>query len=113
MNLRCAFVALLLFAIEYADVSGCYFERALHFVPVRRRKRIISEKSGGFNPPARADLKYVRGGQISCFRRNPFRFRDNGKDGLSYLGQQVVRYVPIKAEIEVSLGPDDLVVYET
>jgi len=40
-------------------------------------------------------------------------FRDNGKDGLSYLGQQVVRYVPIKAEIEVNLGPDDLVVYET
>ena len=50
---------------------------------------------------------------MSCFRRNPFRFRDNGKDGLSYLGQQVVRYVPIKAEIEVNLGPDDLVVYET
>ena len=40
-------------------------------------------------------------------------FRDNGKDGLSYLGQQGVRYVPIKAQIEVSLGPDDLVVYET
>jgi hypothetical protein len=40
-------------------------------------------------------------------------FRDNGKDGLSYLGQQIVRYVPIKAEIEVNLGPDDLVVYET
>ena len=39
-------------------------------------------------------------------------FRDNGKDGLSYLGQQLVRYVPIKAEIEVNLGTDDLVVYE-
>ena len=40
-------------------------------------------------------------------------FRENGKDGLSYLGQQVVRYVPIKAKIEVNLGPDDLVVYKT
>ena len=40
-------------------------------------------------------------------------FRDTGKDGLSYLGQQLVRYVPIKAEIEVNLGTDDLVVYES
>ena len=40
-------------------------------------------------------------------------FRDNGRDGLSYLGQQLIRYVPIDAEIEVNLGPDDLVVYET
>ena len=40
-------------------------------------------------------------------------FRDTGADGLSYLGQQLIRYVPIKAEIEVNLGPDDLVVYET
>jgi len=40
-------------------------------------------------------------------------FRDNGRDGLSFLGEQLVRYVPIKAEIEVNLGPDDLVVYET
>ncbi len=40
-------------------------------------------------------------------------FRENGNDGLSYLGQQLLRYVPIKAEIEVNLGPDDLVVYET
>jgi hypothetical protein len=39
-------------------------------------------------------------------------FRENGSDGLSYLGHQVLRYVPIKAEIEVNLGPDDLVVYE-
>ena len=28
------------------------------------------------------------------------------------MGQQVLRYVPIKADIEVNLGPDDLVVYE-
>ena len=39
-------------------------------------------------------------------------FRDNGRDGLSYLGQQLMLYVPVKAEIEVNLGPDDLVVYE-
>jgi hypothetical protein len=39
-------------------------------------------------------------------------FRENGSDGLSYLGQQVLRYVPIKADIEVNLGADDLVVYE-
>ncbi|MDP6848334.1 MAG: hypothetical protein QGI24_06065, partial [Kiritimatiellia bacterium] len=40
-------------------------------------------------------------------------FRENGKDGLSFLGQQLIRYVPIKAKIEINLGPDDLVVYET
>ena len=40
-------------------------------------------------------------------------FRDNGREGLSFLGEQLIRYVPIKAEIEVNLGPDDLVVYET
>jgi hypothetical protein len=39
--------------------------------------------------------------------------RENGMDGLSYLGEKIIRYVPIKAEIEVNLGPDDLVVYET
>jgi hypothetical protein len=39
-------------------------------------------------------------------------FRENGSDGLSYLGQQVLRYVPVKAAIEVNLGPDDLVVYQ-
>ncbi len=40
-------------------------------------------------------------------------FRENGNDGLSFLGQQLIRYVPIKAKIEINLGPDDLVVYET
>jgi hypothetical protein len=40
-------------------------------------------------------------------------FRENGRDGLSFLGEQRIRYVPIKAEIEINLGPDDLVVYET
>ncbi|MGA1865396.1 MAG: hypothetical protein ACMUHX_10065 [bacterium] len=40
-------------------------------------------------------------------------FRENGKEGLSYLGEQTIRYVPIMADVEVNLGPDDLVVYET
>jgi len=40
-------------------------------------------------------------------------FRDNGREGLAYLGQRLIRYVPVKAKIEVNLGPDDLVVYET
>ena len=40
-------------------------------------------------------------------------FRENDSGGLSYLGEKLLRYVPIKAEIEVNLGPDDLVVYET
>ena len=39
-------------------------------------------------------------------------FRDNGRNGLSYLGEQLIRYVPIKAEIEINLGPDDLIVYQ-
>ena len=40
-------------------------------------------------------------------------FRDNGEQGLSFLGQQTIRYVPVLADIEINLGPDDLVVYET
>ena len=40
-------------------------------------------------------------------------FRKNGRDGLSFLGQQIIRYVPIKAKIEVNLGQDDLVTYRT
>ena len=38
---------------------------------------------------------------------------ENGQEGLSFLGEQLIRYVPIKAEIEINLGADDLVVYET
>ncbi len=38
-------------------------------------------------------------------------FRENGQEGLSYLGQQNLNYVPVQAEIEVNLGTDDLVVY--
>lgn len=38
-------------------------------------------------------------------------FRSNGQDGLSFLGQQQLNYVPVRAPIEVNLGTDDLVVY--
>jgi hypothetical protein len=39
-------------------------------------------------------------------------FRDNGKDGLSFLGQQQVKYVPIKEEIELNVGHDEEVVHK-
>jgi len=39
-------------------------------------------------------------------------FRDNGRDGLAFLGQQSVTYVPIKADIELNVGLDDEVVWE-
>lgn len=39
-------------------------------------------------------------------------FRKNSEDGLGYLGQQILNYVPIQADIEVNLGFDDLVVYK-
>jgi len=46
-------------------------------------------------------------GRVRVFRQK------DAEGGLSYLGEQLIRYVPVKAEIEVNLGPDDLVVYET
>jgi hypothetical protein len=39
-------------------------------------------------------------------------FRDNGRDGLSYLTQQSVKYVPIGDKIELNLGPDPEVIFE-
>jgi hypothetical protein len=39
-------------------------------------------------------------------------FRDNGRDGLSYLTQQTIKYVPIGDKIELNLGPDPEVVFE-
>ena len=39
-------------------------------------------------------------------------FRDNGRDGLSFLGEQSIRYVPIKEDIELKLDTDDEVVHE-
>jgi len=38
-------------------------------------------------------------------------FRENGRDGLAFLGEQKVHYVPIKAKAEINLGADRLVVY--
>ena len=40
-------------------------------------------------------------------------FRDNGRDGLAFLGQQSIRYVPIKEDIELNVGTDDEVVCES
>jgi hypothetical protein len=39
-------------------------------------------------------------------------FRENGRDGLSYLTQQAVKYVPIGDKIELNLGPDPEVIFE-
>jgi len=39
-------------------------------------------------------------------------FRDNGRDGLSYLAQQSIKYVPIGDKIELNLGVDPEVVFE-
>lgn len=39
-------------------------------------------------------------------------YRDNGRDGLSFLTQQNVRYVPIGQEIELNLGVDPEVIHE-
>src|SRR5262249_19442590 len=33
-------------------------------------------------------------------------FRDNGRDGLSYLTQQQIKYIPIGDKIELNLGPN-------
>jgi hypothetical protein len=38
-------------------------------------------------------------------------FRNNGREGLSYLTQQNVKYVPIGDKIELNLGPDPEVVF--
>jgi hypothetical protein len=39
-------------------------------------------------------------------------FRDNGRDGLSYLAQQNIKYIPVGDKIELNLGPDPEVVFE-
>ncbi len=39
-------------------------------------------------------------------------FRNNGRDGLSYLTQQTIKYVPIGDKIELNLGVDPEVVFE-
>jgi len=39
-------------------------------------------------------------------------FRDNGRDGLSFLTQQSIKYVPIGDKIELNLGPDRNVIFD-
>ncbi len=39
-------------------------------------------------------------------------FRDNGRDGLSYLTEQTVKYIPIGDKIELNLGRDPNVIFE-
>jgi hypothetical protein len=39
-------------------------------------------------------------------------FRNNGHDGLSYLAQQSIKYIPVGEKIELNLGPDPEVVFE-
>src|SRR5260221_2842369 len=39
-------------------------------------------------------------------------FRENGRDGLSYLTQQAVKYIPIGDKIELNLGPDPELIFE-
>ncbi len=39
-------------------------------------------------------------------------FRNNGRDGLSYLTQQSIKYVPIGDKIELNLGVDENVVFD-
>ncbi len=39
-------------------------------------------------------------------------FRDNGRNGLSYLTQQSLKYIPIGDKIELNLGPDPEVIFE-
>jgi len=54
-------------------------------------------------------------GQVNLYRQLAPPARDGGRpvDGLAFVARQQIRYVPIKAEIEINTGPDDLVVYET
>ena len=39
-------------------------------------------------------------------------FRDNGRDGLSFLVAQQLKYIPIGDKIELNLGPDPEVIFE-
>lgn len=39
-------------------------------------------------------------------------FRQNGRDGLFYLGQQAQKYISIGAEVEINLGSDPEVIFE-
>ncbi len=39
-------------------------------------------------------------------------FRNNGRDGLSFLAAQSIKYIPIGDKIELNLGPDPEVIFE-
>ena len=39
-------------------------------------------------------------------------FRQNGRDGLSFLVAQAVKYIPIGDKIELNLGPNPEVIFE-
>ena len=39
-------------------------------------------------------------------------FRPNGRDGLSFLAAQPIKYVPIGDKIELNLGPDPEVIFD-
>jgi hypothetical protein len=39
-------------------------------------------------------------------------FKDNGREGLSYLTQQAIKYIPIGDKIELNLGVDPEVIFE-
>ncbi len=39
-------------------------------------------------------------------------FRQNGRDGLSFLASQTIKYVPIGDKIELNLGPDPEVIFD-
>jgi hypothetical protein len=39
-------------------------------------------------------------------------FRDNGRDGLSFLVAQTLKYIPIGDKLELNLGPDPEVIFE-
>jgi hypothetical protein len=39
-------------------------------------------------------------------------FRDNGREGLSYLGARQMKYIPIGDKIELNLGPDPDVIFD-
>ncbi len=58
-------------------------------------------------------------GQVNLYRQlapvglpPPAQEGERPADGLAFVARQQIRYVPIKAEIEINTGPDDLVAYE-
>jgi hypothetical protein len=83
-------------------------------VPFRIVYRYRPEEYG----PALVRLYLLRNDEASGLGSTPLPnglvrlYRDNGRDGLSFLVQQQVRHVPIGQEIELKLGPDPEVIHE-